>query len=426
MPTTGIDVQHNSPPHQGRYTMADEWHYSAGGRPPIGPVSAGELRELAAAGRLAPTDLVWKEGLAEWVPASKLKGLFRGVDKEREPTPSSRVFTDSTNGPTATIASPVPIARLIPASVHVSTAVPWNPIALVVLGLACSPLWAAVMLALNGRRLGSNQSTWIPISLGFGPFLASIGIGFLIDSYAIDLLLYLGSLAGLAGLVVPAQHAAYSQLQPPPPSFGTNWIVPGLIGLPMAAFTFFAFCVVPLIPLEPTEVCEKFAAAKNAGAAEPYTTLNLLPALRALEKVPGNDDPFHFEIADGEDAPPEVGGYLVKFRGATPDSGGWTTVDGFFHLVWRAGAWKIDDLYFTAANGTPLPQWISLAANYRSLLEGASPAKSTKPATKAAPKKGGTWGNWQNYLRVLGTIVACLLGGAAARKDAGQQSESRK
>lgn len=164
MPTTGIDVQHNSPPHQGRYTMADEWHYSAGGTPPIGPVSAGELRELAAAGKLAPTDLVWKEGLAEWVPASKLKGLFRGVDKEREPTSSSKVFTDSTDGPTATIASPLPIERLIPASVHVSTAVPWNPIALVVLGLACSPLWAAVMLALNGRRLGSNRSTWIPVS----------------------------------------------------------------------------------------------------------------------------------------------------------------------------------------------------------------------------------------------------------------------
>jgi len=41
-----------------------------------GPLSNSELKSLADGKRLQPTDLVWKEGMAEWVPASKIKGLF--------------------------------------------------------------------------------------------------------------------------------------------------------------------------------------------------------------------------------------------------------------------------------------------------------------------------------------------------------------
>jgi len=41
-----------------------------------GPVPSQRLKELAASGELSPNDLVWKEGLAEWKPASTLKGLF--------------------------------------------------------------------------------------------------------------------------------------------------------------------------------------------------------------------------------------------------------------------------------------------------------------------------------------------------------------
>jgi hypothetical protein len=41
-----------------------------------GPLSNSELKSLADGKRLQPTDLVWKDGMAEWVPASKIKGLF--------------------------------------------------------------------------------------------------------------------------------------------------------------------------------------------------------------------------------------------------------------------------------------------------------------------------------------------------------------
>lgn len=55
--------------------MAEQWHYSKDNQQ-HGPVSAARLKELAASGELAPTDLVWKNGMADWQPAAKLKGLF--------------------------------------------------------------------------------------------------------------------------------------------------------------------------------------------------------------------------------------------------------------------------------------------------------------------------------------------------------------
>lgn len=55
--------------------MGDHWHYIRGGNQ-AGPVSAAELKQLASTGQISPTDLVWKDGLSDWVPAAKVKGLF--------------------------------------------------------------------------------------------------------------------------------------------------------------------------------------------------------------------------------------------------------------------------------------------------------------------------------------------------------------
>jgi hypothetical protein len=55
--------------------MADEWYYTCQGQQK-GPVSTADLKQLAAERQLQPTDLVWREGLAKWVPANTAKGLF--------------------------------------------------------------------------------------------------------------------------------------------------------------------------------------------------------------------------------------------------------------------------------------------------------------------------------------------------------------
>src|SRR5580765_5271310 len=54
-----------------------EWYYTRN-KEPCGPVNSTQLKELAAQGELLPTDLVWKDGMTEWVSAATLKSLFAG------------------------------------------------------------------------------------------------------------------------------------------------------------------------------------------------------------------------------------------------------------------------------------------------------------------------------------------------------------
>jgi hypothetical protein len=56
--------------------MANEWHYTRNGQQAAAPVPAAQLKQLAASGQLKPTDLVWQDGMLDWVPASAIKGLF--------------------------------------------------------------------------------------------------------------------------------------------------------------------------------------------------------------------------------------------------------------------------------------------------------------------------------------------------------------
>ena len=53
-----------------------EWHYTIDGQPAAAPVSPAQLKQLAASGKLKPTDLVWQDGMLEWAQAGSVKGLF--------------------------------------------------------------------------------------------------------------------------------------------------------------------------------------------------------------------------------------------------------------------------------------------------------------------------------------------------------------
>lgn len=55
--------------------METQWYYTEQGQP-FGPVSPEQLKELVKSGRLQPSDLVWKVGMAKWLAASQVKGLF--------------------------------------------------------------------------------------------------------------------------------------------------------------------------------------------------------------------------------------------------------------------------------------------------------------------------------------------------------------
>lgn len=54
----------------------EAWYYTANGQR-IGPVSRGELQEMAANGKLNPRyDQCWTNGMAQWTPAGEIEGLF--------------------------------------------------------------------------------------------------------------------------------------------------------------------------------------------------------------------------------------------------------------------------------------------------------------------------------------------------------------
>ena len=54
---------------------AELWYYGDGEQR-HGPAPMRELKVLAFSGKLRPTDMVWKQGMAEWTPAAEVAGLF--------------------------------------------------------------------------------------------------------------------------------------------------------------------------------------------------------------------------------------------------------------------------------------------------------------------------------------------------------------
>jgi hypothetical protein len=56
--------------------MSSQWYFTHDGGEMLGPCTSKELRVLASAGKLLPTDRIRKEGMEKPVRARRLKGLF--------------------------------------------------------------------------------------------------------------------------------------------------------------------------------------------------------------------------------------------------------------------------------------------------------------------------------------------------------------
>ncbi|MBA4066040.1 MAG: hypothetical protein C0501_20435 [Isosphaera sp.] len=70
------------------------WYYARNGAQ-TGPLSFDALKAAAAAGQLAPTDLVWQEGTADWVKARTVPGLFVGPPPVPKPGPEPLPLDDA-------------------------------------------------------------------------------------------------------------------------------------------------------------------------------------------------------------------------------------------------------------------------------------------------------------------------------------------
>lgn len=73
--------------------MNADWFYSAGDTRQ-GPVTELELRRLAMEGKVKPSDLVWKDGMPDWVEARTVDALFprRDPHPDADDRPNRRRF----------------------------------------------------------------------------------------------------------------------------------------------------------------------------------------------------------------------------------------------------------------------------------------------------------------------------------------------
>jgi hypothetical protein len=74
-----------------------QWYYIKDGSQ-SGPVSLDELRHKIACGELTSSNLVWREGMADWAPAPSLDNLpttFTSSETARSLTMPSATFTHS-------------------------------------------------------------------------------------------------------------------------------------------------------------------------------------------------------------------------------------------------------------------------------------------------------------------------------------------
>lgn len=95
--------------------MESVWYYARDGAQ-AGPVSFEDLKATAAAGKLGPDDLVWKEGTADWVAARTVAGLIGPAAAGPPPQPAR---TPPAPPPAAgSGATPVPAAQPAPLSIY--------------------------------------------------------------------------------------------------------------------------------------------------------------------------------------------------------------------------------------------------------------------------------------------------------------------
>ena len=70
-----------------------QWYYRRHGRS-HGPFSPKQFKQLATSGRIQPTDEIRKDDMPNWVPGTKIEGLFPRLpvrpQEEAQPQPAGR------------------------------------------------------------------------------------------------------------------------------------------------------------------------------------------------------------------------------------------------------------------------------------------------------------------------------------------------
>jgi len=152
------------------------WHYSQDGQRK-GPVSDEDLRRMASEGTLKPSDLVWREGMSEWQPASQATGFQFAAASPAPPAPPAAPATPPTYAQQSTPYAP-PGAQIEPSGEPIPNYLPW---AIAATLLCCLPAGiASIVFAVKAnaaknvgnwaeaRRNAKQAKTWLWVSVGVG------------------------------------------------------------------------------------------------------------------------------------------------------------------------------------------------------------------------------------------------------------------
>lgn len=89
--TTGYTKGSGSNVLMRRDDLMPPWYYSQKGQP-TGPVEEDQLREMLRGGQLDPNELVWREGMPQWIPARQAN-LVTGPPPLPAASPSQRAIS---------------------------------------------------------------------------------------------------------------------------------------------------------------------------------------------------------------------------------------------------------------------------------------------------------------------------------------------
>ena len=107
-----------------------DWYYAKDNKQ-FGPVNPAELKRLSQSGDLRPEDFVWTDGMKEWSPARKVKGLFEeeSAPKMAVPPAAKIASPPAAASPTAALTPGSPLAAVAPPAASTPTT-PLAPLAL--------------------------------------------------------------------------------------------------------------------------------------------------------------------------------------------------------------------------------------------------------------------------------------------------------
>jgi hypothetical protein len=201
-----------------------QWWLSNQGKP-TGPHSEAFLLAGLKTGTISPQTYVCSVGGQEWKRLSEWPAFASACSVAAAPPPPPPPEDSPATAPAA-----------------------WNPRTIGWLGLLFSPVWMGIMAAINARRLRTSLPFWRPVAIGVGATALDIVVSAcLFDSFIFDLVLYLGTIGLIWFRDLASQVPVFDRGQAERKR-EASWLVPGLVGSPLALFVLFNFFVYPLLP----------------------------------------------------------------------------------------------------------------------------------------------------------------------------------